>query len=133
MEPFDDHLTQAKKRHGCLTAWLILIILASGFVSVLYLFAGELVSQGTPGGIPQSMLTLLAILGVGNVIAAILLFQWKKAGFFIFVFTYLGSFVINMYVGLGLAQSLMGVLGLAILFAVLQIKSGRISGWENLE
>ena len=59
---------ETKQRHGCVTAWLILIIIFNSLSAILYFFAGEMVAENFPGGISDSMMILLAILGIGNVI-----------------------------------------------------------------
>lgn len=43
------------------------------------------------------------------------------------------TLAINLSIGLGLAPSLLGLLGVVLLYAVLQIKEDRKTAWENLE
>ena len=124
---------EQKKRHGCVTAWLILIIVLNSLSSLLYIFAGEFISDNIPGGISDNMLAILAILGFLNVVFAVLLFLWKKIGFWGFVITSLAALAINLNIGLGITQSLLGLLGVFILFVVLQIKAKDVSAWNNLE
>ena len=122
-----------KERHGCVTAWLIFIIVANSITAVLYLFAGDLVSNNIPGGISTSMMVLLGILGVANIVFAILLLSWNKIGFWGFLFVSIIALVINLNIGLGIGQSLFGLVGIAILFGVLQIKKDDVSAWDNLD
>ena len=124
---------ETKQRHGCVTAWLILIIIFNSLSAILYLFAGEMVSENFPGGISDSMMILLAILGIGNVIFALLLFKWKKIGFWGFVATSIVTLFINLSIGLGIGQSLFGLVGIVILYFVLQIKKDDVTTWNNLE
>ena len=76
---------------------------------------------------------LLIILSVLNVVFAILLFQWKKLAFWGFVLTSVAAFGINLSLEMGIGQSILGLLGIVILWAVLQIKSNGVSAWSNLE
>ena len=92
-----------------------------------------MVADNFPGGISDSMLILLAILGIANVIFAILLFKWKKIGFWGFVATSIVALFINLSIGLGIAQSLFGLVGIVILYFVLQIKKDDVTTWNNLE
>jgi len=133
MENLNENTNNPKQRHGCVTAWLILIIIGSSLSALIYLFAEDMVAQSFPNGISSSMLILLALLGVGNVIFAILLFKWKKIGFWGIVLTNLIGVFVNLNVGLSIGQSLVGLLGLGILFGVLQIKKEDVSAWGNLD
>ena len=59
--------------------------------------------------------------------------QPKKIGFWGFVITSLVAVAVNLNIGLGIAQSLIGLIGILILYAVLQIKADNVSAWNNLE
>lgn len=43
------------------------------------------------------------------------------------------TLIINLSIGLGIAQSLVGLVGVAILYGVLQIKNGNVTAWDNLQ
>ena len=122
-----------KKRHGCVTAWLILMIISNSLSAILYLFAGDMISLTFPGGLSNLMLIFLTILTIGNVVCSVLLFKWMKLGFWGFVVTSIGAIIININIGLGIVQSLVGLLGLVILYGILQIKSNNISAWDQLD
>ncbi len=122
-----------KQRHGCVTAWLILMIIANSLTALTYLLAREFISQSLPVEIPATMMIALAILGIGNVVFSIMLFNWKRTGFWGFVATSLLAFIINLVIGLGIGQSLFGLIGIGVLYAVLQFKKADVSAWENLE
>ena len=133
MEILDEVSNNQKQRHGCVTAWLIFMIIANSFSAILYLFAGDMIARNFPGGISNTMLLLLAILGIGNVVFSILLFKWMKIGFWGFLLTSIGALFINLIIGLGVIQSLFGLVGIAILYGVLQIKKDNMSAWDNLD
>ena len=124
---------ETKQRHGCVTAWLILMIIVNSLVAVLYLFFGGFVAQNFPGDVSMTILILLGILGIGNVVFSIMLFQWKKLGFWGFVATSLGALIINLSIGLGIGQSVSGLIGIAVLYGVLQITKDGVKAWDVLE
>lgn len=68
----------AKQRHGCVTAWLILMIICNSLIAIIYLFASDLFTNNLSGNVSTSMIILLGIIGIGNVVFSVLLFQWKK-------------------------------------------------------
>lgn len=125
--------TTQKQRHGCVTAWLILMIIANAFTGVTYLFLGDAVSANLANPIADSTLIFLGIMSVLNLVFAIMLFKWKKWAFWGFAGTSVVAVGINLSQGLGIANSLLGLAGLAILFGILQIKQGGVSAWDNLE
>ncbi|MCD8410488.1 J domain-containing protein [Tenacibaculum finnmarkense] len=122
-----------KQRHGCVTSWLILMIIVNSFIAILYLFAGNLISQNFPGGISNTNMILLGVLGIGNIICSVLLFNWKKIGFWGFLLTNIGGLLINISIGIGIEQLSIGLAGIAILYGILQIKKDNVSVWNNLD
>lgn len=119
-----------KRRHGCLTAWLILLIVANSLSALMYLFAKNLIMNAAPSA-PEWTFPVYAGLGIVNVICAIALARWKKWGFYGFVATTLAGLVLNLVVGVEAVQVVSGLLGVVILFGVLQI--GRENkGWPQL-
>jgi hypothetical protein len=122
-----------KQRHGCVTAWLILMIILNSLTAIIYLFLGEEVANRLPMGVSDSMLILLGMGGVANVLFSIQLLHWKKLGFWGFTLTAFFVLGINISIGLGIGQSVLGLLGIAVLYGVLQIKKDNISTWSHLE
>jgi hypothetical protein len=137
METLDENFLQndpsVKQRHGCVTAWLILMIVANSLVALIYLFAGDTISKNVPGGMSTGALMILAVLSVLNVVFAVLLFQYKKWGFYGFIGTSAGALIINLSVGSNPGQAILGLAGIAILYGILQIKKDNITTWEHLE
>ena len=120
-----------KQRHGCLTAWLIAMIVMSSFAVLVYVLAMGFLLEMLPGASAWAVYTLAA-LAVLNLGFAIALWRWKKWGLWGYGASSLAAFWINLSIGTGLGPSLMGLLGLAILFAALQI--GRENrGWPQLD
>ena len=123
-------MSEEKQRHGCLTVWLVLIIILNSLTAVTYLFAGALLRKFTPAT-PVWAFPVLAICGVLNVAFAIALFQWKKWGFFGFIATAIVIFVVNLEIGIKPIHALFGLAGVSILYGVLQIGKDK-KGWTQL-
>jgi len=126
---------EMKNRHGCLTAWLILMIVANSLSLLMYLVMaageGEAMREAFPD-MPVWAIPALIVLSAFNVACAIALFRWKKWGFWGFCATSAIGLPINLYLGVGVPQSIAGLLGVVLLFAVLHIGKDN-KGWPQLE
>ena len=133
METTNETNGNLKKRHGCVTAWLIIIIIANSIIAAGYTFGSEFIAQNYPGGISNVALVLLAVFGIANIVSAIMLLKWKKIGFWGFVASCIGILAVNLSIGISVSQSIWGLIGIAILYGVLQIKKDNVSAWTNLD
>lgn len=131
METLND-TPQTPQRHGCVTAWLVFIIVVNSLTALLYFFATDLITKNLPGDVSKPMIMLLGAVGIANVVFAFLLLRWKKIGFWGFILTSIGTFAINVSIGLGVGQSILGLIGVAILYGILQIKQNNETTWQNL-
>jgi len=132
MEDLNDNANTPKQRHGCVTAWLITMIVLNSIVAIIYFFASDFITDNLPD-VSKPMLILLGILGVANVIFGVMLFQWKKLGFWGFIVSSIATLIINLSIGVGILQSASGLIGIVILYGVLQKKKDDVTTWENLE
>lgn len=123
----------SKQRHGFVTAWLVLMIIANSMTAINNLFASLMITDNFPSNVPTQMIIILGIIGIANIVFSVLLFKWKKLGFWGFIITSIGSLIINLSTGLDIVQSFFGMVGIALIYGVLQIKKDGISAWENLE
>ena len=121
--------TSLKQRHGCLTAYLVLMIIASSAMALIYLVGAEAIRQNVPN-VPDWAFPVLTLGEIINLVCAVALFRWKKWGFWGFI----GSAAIVFFVTLSIApgSELGGLLGVAILYGVLHIGKER-KGWSQLE
>ncbi len=133
METNNENSNVAKQRHGCVTAWLILMIILNSLTAIVYLFASDMITKNLPGNVSSTMIFLLGIIGIGNTIFSVLLFQWKKIGFWGFAVTSIATLTINLSIGISVVQSVFGLVGVAVLYGVLQIRKDNVSAWDNLE
>ena len=120
-----------KQRHGCLTAWLILMIAANGLTAIVTPLMISQIQRATPN-FPAWGAFVIPVLAILNVVFALAIFKWKKWGFFGFCVTALLTFCFNIYAGLGVGQAVFGLVGIAVLYGVLQI-GGENKGWTQLE
>lgn len=133
METNNENPVSPKQRHGCVTAWLILILIVNSVSALLYLLCSELILRQLPIDVSFSTVFTLGLLGVGNVVFSLLLLNWKRIGFYGFFITGAIAFFINLNLGLSMVQAVAGMVGVGILYGILQIKKNQVSTWENLE
>jgi hypothetical protein len=119
---------ETKKRHGCLTAWLSLMILTSVIFIVLYL-ARAGYPQYAPD-LPVWALPVLVTIELIQIICAIALFKWKKCGFWGYCIICAFAFVADIWLGV-VATAVGTLLGAVILYALLNIDKGN-KGWRHL-
>ena len=124
-------MTEHKKRHGCLTAYLIFMIIANSATPLMYLLGGNAIRQNIPD-MPGWALPVLAVFGVFNLMCAIALFKWKKWGFWGFTASAVIVACINLSIGIGIGSVIVGLAGVAVLYGVLQIGQEN-KGWAQLD
>ncbi|MGB7327921.1 MAG: hypothetical protein WBD31_23805 [Rubripirellula sp.] len=121
-----------KQRHGCLTAWLLLMLVMNAIVVIVYLVNGQAIQTQLHPSAPDWVIPALTIGGILNVVFFLALFSWKRWGFWGLVLTYTFGSVVNLAAGLTIQQVLGSLIGLLILFIVLRIGNDR-NGWSQLE
>ncbi|WP_426671479.1 hypothetical protein ACPPVU_09595 [Mucilaginibacter sp. McL0603] len=119
------------ERHGCVTAWLIVMLIINSICTLIYFFASNLMEKR----LKVSFVTIAAIviIGVLNSVFSVMLLYWKKAGFYGFFATTIISFIINFCIKLPLIPTILGLCGIAILYGILHIKKGGRSTWYYLK
>ena len=127
-----------KKRHWCLFAYLVLILIANALIASFYFFIVPI----PPSDISEEMARLIkfpnwyfpvmGVLCLLNLISAFAILKWKKWGFWLFTLTACVTICLNLYAGVSIGSSLFGLVGVAILYGVLQI-GGDKKGWTQLE
>ncbi|XOV95162.1 MAG: hypothetical protein ACFHWX_10710 [Bacteroidota bacterium] len=124
---------EPKQRHGCVTAWLILLIIGGAFSAATYFFMNEYLAKNYPVEIPETLKLIYGVISIVNIFLAFMLLRWKRWAFYFLAMNSILVIVLNLYIGLSIGFSISGLIGLAILFGILQIKKGGKSAWENLE
>ena len=117
---------QNVKRGGCLTAFLILMLVANSLTSLLYLLFSGIIRQASPN-IPGWVTIILGIFGAINFLLSLAIWKWKKWGLYGFGASTVIVFIINLSIGTPILNSLFGLLGIIILaFLVKPL-------WNNFE
>jgi len=124
-------MTEKKNRHGCLTAYLSVMLLANSVTALIYTLGGAAVSEALPD-MPGWVTPLLAVLGLFNLVCTIGLFKWKKWGFYGFCASSALALAVNLSLGVGVAATVGGLMGIFFLYGVLQI-GGDKRGWAQLD
>ncbi len=81
---------------------------------------------------PTWVFGFMALVALLNVVSAVAILRWKKWGFWLFASTSFITFGINYSLGLSFATSIVGLLGIAILYGVLHMGRDK-KGWTQLE
>jgi len=124
-------MADTKSRHGCLTAWLVVMIVANSLAALTYLLASEAIRRELPS-LPEWAFPVLIVFSVFNLVCAVALFKWKKWGFWGFCVSSVVALGVNLSVGFGIVTALSGLVGIALLYGVLQIGKEN-KGWPQLE
>ena len=121
-----------KQRHGCLTTYLVLAIIANSATALLYLLGREAIKRNSQQHIPDWAFPVLMAVCLFNLVCAIALFRWKKWGFWGLVASAAVALCVNIAIGLGPLAAIGGVIGVLLLYGVLQIGKEN-KGWSQLE
>jgi hypothetical protein len=122
---------QEKKRHGCLTAYLVVAIILNSATALLYLFGAAAIKRSSPN-IPDWAFLVLIALVLFNLACTIALLRWKKWGFWGLVASAAVTLGVNLTIGLAVSSVIVGVLGVILLYGVLQIGKDN-KGWPQLD
>ena len=108
-----------KKRGGCLTAWLILMLIGNSLAVLLYLVLFA-IGQSLLGISPGWSTPIVAICSILNIIFAIAILKWRRWGVYGFGGTTIVAFVINLAIGFPIWITLMGLVGIIVLVILLR-------------
>jgi len=123
--------TNEKKRHGCLTAYLVFMLIINSGTALVYLTSSNAIRNNLPNMADWSFAVLI-IGSIFNLVCAVALFKWKKWGFWGFTGTSCIGFITNLYIGTPIVSACLGLTGIAILYGVLQIGNDN-KGWTQLD
>jgi hypothetical protein len=114
-----------------------MMIVSNALTALITPFSLMTLQQAGSGlpGMPAMKMTglnvaVVVVCCLANVIFAVALLRWRKWGFYGFLVTTLIALANNLMIGLGIGISIIGLLGIVILYAVLQIGSPK--GWTQL-
>lgn len=93
---------EGKKRHGCLTASLLCLIVVNSASALLCLSNVQHLFPSAPGWVTP----VLLVLSLFNLGCSIALFQWKKWGFWGYCVSSVVGVPISLSLGVGIVQSM---------------------------
>jgi hypothetical protein len=126
----DSTRIKQKTRHGCLTAWLVLIIIFNIVVIIIAVPKG---SPSAPDIFPWWQALIIIAFNLFNIVCAFALFMWKKWGFWGFCAGSVAAFIANIVLGELVILALVGMVAeIFILYLVLNIGQDN-KGWPQLE
>jgi len=133
MENANENANIVKQRHEFVSAWLVLMIIVNALCALMYLCVNSFVRDCFPENTSTLTVVLLGAFSIANVVFAVMLLKWKKFGFWGFTGTSILATVINLNLGFGVGQSSGGLVGVALLYGILQIKKDDVAAWKNLD
>jgi hypothetical protein len=120
-----------KKRHGLLTAYLILlIVLIAGAVAY---FVAEAISSKPSLTIPGWALSVLAVLGLLEIVCVIAILKWKKWGFWGYCALEMIVLIVDISSGESTAMVPIGLVLIALMAGALNIGNKENKGWSQLD
>ncbi len=115
-------MSEQGNRGGCLTAWLVLMILGATFAAISNFFLSDTMSGLSSGFERGDQWVLIAwgVLALIQLTAGVALMLWKKWGFWAVVGTAVGSLVIQIYLGFPIYLYIYTFVGPLILFLLMK-------------
>jgi hypothetical protein len=118
-----------KSRHGCLTAYLVVLIVGNAISLIVYLLGGLAPANDRPAW----LLAFYSVIAGFDIVCAIAIFMWKKWGVYGLCGVTFAGLVISIIQGELLIISLINlIISLGLLFWVLNI-GGENKSWPQLE
>jgi len=111
-------MPQGKQRGGCLTALLVLMMIANPLVALMYLATGDAIKRTLHA--PDWAIPVLGVAALTNFVCAVGIWRFKKWGMFGAVAMAAVGLVVNFTIGIQPMQALMGLLGPVILIALVK-------------
>jgi hypothetical protein len=113
-----------KKRGFLLTTFLVLMFIVNPLTAYTYLSNPEMVLQASPD-LSVGILYFLGVISMVNVAVAAGVWIWKKWAVFSFFGIAAIAFCMNLYIGIGIMPSLIGLIGPVIIYFTTK------SRWEH--
>ena len=124
---------QNKQRHGCLTAWLIYLILSYSIVSLGLFFNSDSIVQKFQYIKSENLLLIVASIAILNVLFIYMLLKWFKLGFWGLLSTSTLLFIIQIMNSNNILTPIITAIVMLIIYGLLKLKKRNVSGWDNLE
>jgi hypothetical protein len=115
-----------KKRGFLLTFFLVLMFVVNPLTAFTYFTNPEMVLQASPE-LSVGILYFLGIISIVNVAVAAGIWAWKKWAVYGFFGIAAIAFCMNLYVGIGVMPSLIGLIGPIIIYFTTKSRWGHFS------
>jgi hypothetical protein len=119
------------QRHGCLTTYLVFMLIANTLTALSYFVLGDKILAQYPSA-PSGVQYVFGIGALINVITTAALFWWQKWAFYMVCVLAVAFCGLNIYIGINPVGAFVGLIGPLILYAVFQI-GGQNKGWKYLK
>jgi len=114
--------TPSSKNKGVwLTLILILMFFGNAFTALAYFGNADAIMQAYPI-MSKTLISFMGLLALANIVFTIAIWNWRKVGVSGICFSMALAFVINLYIGIGLAGALTGLIGGVVLFLTIRKK-----------
>ena len=123
--------TTPPQRHGCFTTWLVLMLIANAVTAISTPLMFSAMKQVAPN-VSTGAVAVIVIAGIANIVFAIALFKWKRWGFYGFIASAIVALITNLSIGLGIGQSVVGLIGIPLLYWVMNM-GGPNKAWPHLK
>lgn len=127
--------TTNNRRHGFITFWLWLLMVANVF-SLITNFAPEWAWGRNYEAIqPAWVYYMCGVIGLIYMAGIYLLYKWRKVGFSLVVISTAICLLIYIIAGLKFSSTVYAgpIVGLIVLYGILQLKSNGVSYWKQLK
>lgn len=124
---------QKKQRHGCLTAWIVYLIFAYSISAITYFFKTDVISKIFAYNTSENLFLIYGSFAVFGLVFSIMLLKWMKLGFWGIMTISTLLIVIQLLNGRNIITPFLVFLCAIILYFLLQLKKGKVSGWKNLK
>jgi hypothetical protein len=123
--------TTPPKRHGCLTVFLVFMLIANAFTMAIYLLSGDKITAKFPN-VPSWLIYTLGVGCLFNIVFIISIFRWKKWAFYACCVVAVIVFFVNVAIGLPVFNAVLGLAGPVVLYGLFQM-GGENKGWKHLK
>jgi glucan phosphoethanolaminetransferase (alkaline phosphatase superfamily) len=128
-----EEIQEPKQRHLFVTLWLMLLIIVNSLAILTYLLLpNDLIFKYLRNTTTNDIFEHIIIAFI-NILFVIILLKWKKWGFWGFTITALINSIISYNSSHSTFVLIGGLVGILMLYAVLQTRKNNVSAWKNLE
>jgi hypothetical protein len=124
------HEEGAASRPVLVTIWLLLVLTVNAVMTVVYVGA-SIRAGGNPLPVPPWFCMCMALSSSANVVSAMVLLKGRRWGFYLICANAGAGLILNLTAGVPLLNCPAGLLGIGILYGVLQLGKPR-SVWSQL-